>query len=93
MPCVDEKVIGGIDTHKDLHFAVVVDVTGEVLGERAFATTRQGYRVRARRGDHLARRPSVRPTEGPASRARGSGDDSERCLRSHWTRAGGYPRR
>jgi transposase len=44
MPCVDEKVIGGIDTHKDLHFAAVVDVTGEVLGERAFATTRQGYR-------------------------------------------------
>jgi len=44
MPCVDEKVIGGIDTHKDLHFAAVVDVRGEVLGERAFATTRQGYR-------------------------------------------------
>ena len=40
MPCVDEKVIGGIDTHKDLHFAAVVDVTGEVLGQRAFATTR-----------------------------------------------------
>jgi hypothetical protein len=45
MPCVDEKVIGGIDTHKDLHFAAVVDVTGTVLGERAFATTRQGYRA------------------------------------------------
>jgi transposase len=45
MPCVDEKVIGGIDTHKDLHFAAVVDVTGEVLGQRAFATTRQGYRA------------------------------------------------
>ena len=44
MPCVDEKVVGGIDTHKDLHFAAVVDVTGAVLGERAFATTRQGYR-------------------------------------------------
>ncbi len=44
MPCVDEKVVGGIDTHKDLHFAAVVDVTGGVLGTRAFATTRQGYR-------------------------------------------------
>jgi transposase len=44
MPCVDEKVIGGIDTHKDLHFAAVVNVVGDVLGERAFATTRQGYR-------------------------------------------------
>jgi transposase len=44
MPCVEEKVIGGIDTHKDLHFAAVVDVAGRVLGQRAFATTRQGYR-------------------------------------------------
>jgi hypothetical protein len=44
MPCVDEKVIGGIDTHRDLHFAAVVNVAGDVLGERAFATTRQGYR-------------------------------------------------
>ncbi len=35
MPCVDEKVVGGIDTHKDLHFAAVVDVAGNVLGERA----------------------------------------------------------
>jgi transposase len=45
MPCVDEKVIGGIDTHKELHFAAVVDVGGNVLGQRAFATTRQGYRA------------------------------------------------
>ena len=45
IPCVDEKVVGGIDTHKDLHFAAVVHVTGAVLGERAFATTRQGYRA------------------------------------------------
>jgi hypothetical protein len=44
MPCVDEKVIGGIDTDQDLHFAAAVDVTGTVLGERAFATTRHGYR-------------------------------------------------
>jgi transposase len=44
MPCVDEKVVGGIDNHKDLHFAAVVDVAGNVLGERAFATTRAGYR-------------------------------------------------
>jgi transposase len=44
MPCVDEKVIGGVATHKDLHFAAVVDVTGRVLGTRAFATTRAGYR-------------------------------------------------
>jgi transposase len=48
IPCVDEKVVGGIDTHKDLHFAAVVHVSGEVLGERAFATTRQGYRALAK---------------------------------------------
>lgn len=45
IPCLDEKVVGGIDTHKDLHFAAVVHVTGELLGERAFATTRQGHRA------------------------------------------------
>jgi transposase len=44
MPCVDEHVIGGIDTHKDLHFAAVVDVCGTVLGTQAFATTRAGRR-------------------------------------------------
>jgi transposase len=45
LPCVEEKVIGGIDTHKDLHFAAVVDVAGAVLGTRAFATTRAGSRA------------------------------------------------
>jgi transposase len=37
-------VVGGIDTHKDLHTAAVVDESGEVLATRSFATTRQGYR-------------------------------------------------
>ncbi len=37
-------VVGGIDTHKDLHTAAVVDESGELLGTRSFATTRQGYR-------------------------------------------------
>ncbi len=37
-------VVGGIDTHKDLHTAAVVDESGKVLGTRSFATTRQGYR-------------------------------------------------
>ncbi len=37
-------VIGGIDTHQDLHAAAAVDAGGEVLGAQAFATTRQGYR-------------------------------------------------
>lgn len=37
-------VIGGVDTHKDLHVAAVVDEHDHVLGSRSFATTRQGYR-------------------------------------------------
>src|SRR5688500_13727953 len=45
MPCLDDTVVGGIDTHKDLHFAGVVDLNGAVLGTRAFATTRQGNRA------------------------------------------------
>jgi transposase len=37
-------VVGGVDTHKDLHVAAVVDEQDRVLGTRSFATTRQGYR-------------------------------------------------
>ncbi len=37
-------VIGGVDTHKDLHVAAVVDEKDRVLEARSFATTRQGYR-------------------------------------------------
>jgi len=37
-------VIGGVDTHKDLHVAAVVDERDRVLGTRSFPTTRQGYR-------------------------------------------------
>jgi len=38
------RVIGGVDTHKDLHVAAIVDEQDRVLGTRCFATTRQGYR-------------------------------------------------
>ena len=38
-------VVGGIDTHQDLHWAAVVDHTGHVLGTEAFSTTRSGYRA------------------------------------------------
>jgi transposase len=37
-------VVGGVDTHKDLHVAALVDERDLVLGTRCFATTRQGYR-------------------------------------------------
>ena len=37
-------VIGGVDTHKDIHVAAVVDAHDRVMGTRSFPTTRQGYR-------------------------------------------------
>jgi transposase len=36
-------VVGGVDTHKDQHVAVVLDATGQVLGEQAFETNTSGY--------------------------------------------------
>src|SRR3954467_11409103 len=38
------RIVGGVDTHKDLHVAAVVDERDRVLATRCFATTRQGYR-------------------------------------------------
>lgn len=38
------QIIGGVDTHKDLHVAAVVDDRDHVLETSSFATTRQGYR-------------------------------------------------
>lgn len=40
----EAAVVGGVDTHKDLHVAAVVDENNKVLGTRYFSTTRQGYR-------------------------------------------------
>ena len=37
------RIVGGVDTHKDLHVAAVVDEQDRVLATRCFATTRQGY--------------------------------------------------
>ena len=38
------RIVGGADTHKDLHVAAVVDEQDRVMETRSFATTRQGYR-------------------------------------------------
>jgi transposase len=37
-------VVGGVDTHKDLHVAAVVDEHNYILGSQCFATTRHGYK-------------------------------------------------
>ena len=41
---MEGRVVGGVDTHKDLHVAAVVDELDRVLGSRRFPTTRQGYK-------------------------------------------------
>ena len=62
-------VIGGVDTHKDSHAVVALDLTGQWLGWAQFPTNPTGYRelltwlrghgtlpVRRRRGYGLLRR-------------------------------------
>jgi transposase len=41
----ETHVTGGVDTHKDLHVAAVVDHCDRVLGTESFPTTRHGYRL------------------------------------------------
>jgi transposase len=41
---MEGRVVGGVDTHKDLHVAALVDEHDRVLGSRCFPTTRQGYK-------------------------------------------------
>ena len=42
------QIIGGVDTHQDLHTAAVVSHDGTVLGAESFSTTRAGYRAMLR---------------------------------------------
>ncbi len=39
-----EAVIGGVDTHADVHVAAVINHVGGVVGIESFATTQAGYR-------------------------------------------------
>jgi transposase len=41
---LEEDVLLGVDTHKDLHVAAVITVLGAVLGSHHFPTTTDGYR-------------------------------------------------
>lgn len=40
----DREVVGGVDTHGDVHVAAVIDTTGRILGTAAFPSTLVGYR-------------------------------------------------
>ena len=42
------QIIGGVDTHQDLHTAAIVDLEGAVLGAESFSSTRAGYRAMLR---------------------------------------------
>ncbi len=42
---VSRVVVGGIDTHKDLHVAALIDLAETVLATHSFSTTRAGYRA------------------------------------------------
>jgi Transposase len=39
---VNQDVVGGVDTHKDVHAAAALSVTGQLLGTALFPTTRAG---------------------------------------------------
>ena len=41
-------VVGGVDTHKELHVVAVVDAHDRVIGTESFSTTRAGYRALVR---------------------------------------------
>ena len=43
MDQIKELVTGGVDTHRDVHVAAVLDQLGRILATRAFPTTRAGY--------------------------------------------------
>src|SRR3712207_2372132 len=57
-------VVGGVDKHKELHVAAVLDAAGVVLGTASFSTTRTGYRALLRwmRGFGDVRRVGVEGT-------------------------------
>jgi transposase len=38
------RVIGGVDTHKDVHVAAVLDDVGRLVGTESFPANRHGYR-------------------------------------------------
>ncbi|MBF6557984.1 MAG: IS110 family transposase [Acidimicrobiales bacterium] len=43
LPESEGLVTGGVDTHRDLHVAAVIDAVGRVLGTEAFAVDADGY--------------------------------------------------
>jgi transposase len=40
----DGTIVGGVETHKDIHVAAAMSETGRLLGTAEFPTTPAGYR-------------------------------------------------
>ena len=88
------QIIGGVDTHQDLHTAAVVSHDGTVLGTESFSTTRAGYRAMLRwfrsHGELLrvgvestgTLRSRHHPTPGALGNPRARGDRAGRCCPS-----------
>ena len=45
MPCLPVEVILGVDTHRDTHAVVLVDLLGRLVATETFPTTRRGLRA------------------------------------------------
>ncbi|MGC1213664.1 MAG: transposase [Micromonospora sp.] len=43
MAAKKRSVIGGVDTHRDTHYAAIIDSTGGLLGDAEFPATTAGY--------------------------------------------------
>ncbi len=43
MTVADRDVVGGVDTHKDIHVGAVIDTQGRILGTETFAVNEHGY--------------------------------------------------
>jgi transposase len=43
-PASGRRVLGGVDTHKEVHVAAVIDDVGRILGTAEFPATGGGYR-------------------------------------------------
>ena len=83
------EIGGGVDTHRDLHTAAVVNLDGTVLGTESFSTTRAGYRAMLRwfRRHREFLRVGVESTSrGVVPRAR-----TTRWTRSRWPRSDSAP--
>ena len=98
-------VYGGVDTHRDVHMAAVVDTTGRVLGSAPFGADPVGYEqmnnwlqsqgrvLPGRSGGHwqLRRRPGPFPNQSRCRGGRGEPSQPLILIGAPWAGAGSDP--